>query len=156
LKKIIYGVIFCTEIWTLLKKRRHSWTYQSLIHDVLETGLNSVAVQSEGKKKQFYDLGAADEFWMTHRFSPALPDVAEAIHRATEDCQAQENQVKSLKVSTGESATQQNIENFGTIFLKRIFLTQINFPKKSNFHEKFPKQSDFQEIFRVKKFWVKK
>jgi hypothetical protein len=65
---------------------------------VLETGLNSVATQNEGKKKQFYDLGAADEFWTNHRFSPALPDVAEAIHRATEECQAQENQVKSLKV----------------------------------------------------------
>lgn len=63
-----------------------------------ETGLNSVAIQNEGKKKQFYDLGDADDFWMDFRFSPALPDVAEAIHKATADCQKQEDQVKSLKV----------------------------------------------------------
>ena len=82
----------------LMTPMTHSWTYQSLIHDVLETGLNSVAMNAEGKKKQFYDLGENDEFWMKYRFSPALPDVAEAIHKATEDCQRQEDQIKSLQV----------------------------------------------------------
>jgi len=81
----------------LMTPMTHSWTYQSLIHDVLETGLNSVAMNAEGKKKQFYDLGENDEFWMKYRFAPALPDVAEAIHKATEDCQRQEDQIKSLQ-----------------------------------------------------------
>ena len=65
---------------------------------MLETGLNQVAIKQEGKKKQFYDLVAKDDFWMKYRFCPALPDVAEAVSVELEECQKQENEVKKLKV----------------------------------------------------------
>ena len=80
-------------------KPSHSWTYQALINDVLETGLNQVAINVEGKKKQFYDLVQMDEFWWKYRFSPALPDVAEAVNTELEECQRQEDEIKSLQVS---------------------------------------------------------
>ena len=82
----------------LMTPLSHSWTYQALINDVLETGLNQVAINIEGKKKQFYDLVNKDEFWWKYRFSPALPDVAEAVNTELEECQRQEDEVKSLKV----------------------------------------------------------
>ena len=71
-----------------------------MINDVLETGLNQVAIKVEGKKKQFYDLVSKDDFWMKYRFSPALPDVAEAVGTELAECQKQEDEVKNLKVST--------------------------------------------------------
>ena len=70
-----------------------------MINDVLETGLNQVAIKVEGKKKQFYDLVSKDDFWMKYRFSPALPDVAEAVGTELAECQKQEDEVKNLKVS---------------------------------------------------------
>ena len=73
-------------------------TSKALINDVLETGLNQVAIKVEGKKKQFYDLVSKDDFWMKYRFSPALPDVAEAVGTELAECQKQEDEVKNLKV----------------------------------------------------------
>lgn len=74
----------------------HSWTYQALIHDVLETGLNSVTLNTE-EKKSSYDLSEMDSFWMEHRLLPIIPNVAEAIHKETEACTREENAVKDLK-----------------------------------------------------------
>lgn len=74
-------------------------TEKALINDVLETGLNQVAIKVEGKKKQFYDLVSKDDFWMKYRFCPALPDVAEAVGTELAECQKQEDEVKNLKVS---------------------------------------------------------
>ena len=65
---------------------------------MLETGLNQVAISVEGKKKQFYDLVNQDEFWWKYRFSAALPDVAEAVNTELEECQRQEDAIKSLQV----------------------------------------------------------
>ena len=58
-----------------------------------------MAINVEGKKKQFYDLVQMDEFWWKYRFSPALPDVAEAVNTELEECQRQEDEIKSLQVS---------------------------------------------------------
>ena len=78
-----------------------------MINDVLETGLNQVAIKVEGKKKQFYDLVSKDDFWMKYRFSPALPDVAEAVGTELAECRKQEDEVKNLKVSSLTSLAEQ-------------------------------------------------
>ncbi|KAF3845469.1 hypothetical protein F7725_008632 [Dissostichus mawsoni] len=68
----------------------HTWTYQALIHDVLDYQLNRV-VMEEGaggdpspagarpkkKNRKTYDLTGADRFWQKHKGSP-FPEVAES------------------------------------------------------------------------------
>ncbi|KAK3651560.1 Vesicle trafficking between the ER and Golgi [Elasticomyces elasticus] len=61
----------------------HSWTYQSLIHDVLSMHLNRITVETpaeEGKSgaKKSYDLSSSDFFWNKNAPVP-FPQVAEDI-----------------------------------------------------------------------------
>ncbi|KAI9891513.1 MAG: Vesicle trafficking between the ER and Golgi [Vezdaea aestivalis] len=64
----------------------HSWTYQSLVHDVLKMNLNRITVESpvdennpsKGSKKRAYDLNASDFFWAKNAGVP-FPQVAEDI-----------------------------------------------------------------------------
>ncbi|KAJ9624787.1 Vesicle trafficking between the ER and Golgi [Taxawa tesnikishii (nom. ined.)] len=64
----------------------HSWTYQSLVHDVLKMHLNRITVDlpvdeadpSKGSTKKSYDLNATDFFW-TRNASVPFPQVAEDI-----------------------------------------------------------------------------
>jgi hypothetical protein len=79
----------------------HSWTYQALVHDVLEMKLNRVSVDvsppfvftcelclhcpatqtalENGKmQKKSYDFDTKDFFWAKHAGQP-FPTVAEAI-----------------------------------------------------------------------------
>lgn len=64
----------------------HSWTYQSLVHDVLKMHLNRITVEipaneSDGIKagaKRAYDLNANDFFWAKNAGAP-FPQVAEDI-----------------------------------------------------------------------------
>ncbi|KAK5707726.1 Vesicle trafficking between the ER and Golgi [Elasticomyces elasticus] len=61
----------------------HSWTYQSLIHDVLSMHLNRITVETpteEGKSgaKKSYDLSSSDFFWTKNAPVP-FPQVAEDI-----------------------------------------------------------------------------
>lgn len=64
----------------------HSWTYQSLVHDVLTMRLNRITVEtavdemnpSRGKTKKSYDLNANDFFWSRNAGVP-FPQVAEDI-----------------------------------------------------------------------------
>ena len=61
----------------------HSWTYQSLVHDVLNMHLNRITVEvpaEEGKSplKRSYDLNANDFFWAKNASAP-FPFVAEDI-----------------------------------------------------------------------------
>ncbi|CAG8484017.1 9395_t:CDS:2 [Ambispora leptoticha] len=59
----------------------HSWTYQTLIHDILDMNLNRITVQAEemGRKtKKSYDLDSKDFFWAKNAASP-FPQVAEDI-----------------------------------------------------------------------------
>lgn len=63
----------------------HSWTYQSLVHDVLQMHLNQITVEvpgddaSGGKSvKKHYDLKANDFFWAKNAGMP-FPNVAEDI-----------------------------------------------------------------------------
>jgi len=59
----------------------HSWTYQALVHDVLDMKLNRVTVESpeNGKlQKKSYDFDSKDFFWAKNAGNP-FPQVAEDI-----------------------------------------------------------------------------
>ncbi|KAF2003745.1 SEC1 family transport protein-like protein SLY1 [Amniculicola lignicola CBS 123094] len=64
----------------------HSWTYQSLITDVLSMHLNKITMNipvdeshpEKGTKKQTYDLTSSDYFWLRNAALP-FPQVAEDI-----------------------------------------------------------------------------
>lgn len=61
----------------------HSWTYQSLVHDVLKMHLNRITVEvpaaeGEAPTKRAYDLNSNDFFW-TKNASLPFPNVAEDI-----------------------------------------------------------------------------
>ncbi|KIV81770.1 hypothetical protein, variant 2 [Exophiala sideris] len=63
----------------------HSWTYQSLVHDVLKMHLNRITVDvaDEGSavaKPRAYDLNASDFFWARNASAP-FPQVAEDIDK---------------------------------------------------------------------------
>ncbi|KAI1370458.1 Sec1-like protein [Hypoxylon crocopeplum] len=64
----------------------HSWTYQSLVHDVLNMKLNRITIEApvdeenptKGVTKKAYDLNATDFFWEKNSGVP-FPQVAEDI-----------------------------------------------------------------------------
>lgn len=64
----------------------HSWTYQSLVHDVLNMKLNRITIEApaeegspgQGTSKKAYDLSASDFFWAKNAGVP-FPQVAEDI-----------------------------------------------------------------------------
>ncbi|KAI1335389.1 sec1 protein [Xylariaceae sp. FL0016] len=64
----------------------HSWTYQSLVHDVLNMKLNRITIETpideenpaKGVTKKGYDLTSADFFWEKNAGVP-FPQVAEDI-----------------------------------------------------------------------------
>lgn len=70
----------------LIPMLSHSWTYQSLVHDVLNMKLNRITVETpidennpaKGTTKKAYDLTANDFFW-TKNASMPFPQVAEDI-----------------------------------------------------------------------------
>ncbi|XP_072221356.1 sec1 family domain-containing protein 1 [Leuresthes tenuis] len=91
----------------------HTWTYQALIHDVLDFHLNRVMMEEGGgtepsptgarpkkKSKKIYDLTAADKFWQKHKGSP-FPEVAESVQEELDTYRAQEDEVKRLKSIMG-------------------------------------------------------
>ena len=70
----------------LIPMLSHSWTYQSLVHDVLKMHLNRITVETlvdaenpvKGKTKRAYDLTSNDFFWTRNAGIP-FPQVAEDI-----------------------------------------------------------------------------
>lgn len=70
----------------LIPMLSHSWTYQSLVHDVLNMKLNRITIETpidennpaKGKSKKAYDLNASDFFWAKNAGVP-FPQVAEDI-----------------------------------------------------------------------------
>lgn len=64
----------------------HSWTYQSLVHDVLNMKLNRITIENpadesnpgKGVTKRSYDLTSSDFFWGKNASVP-FPQVAEDI-----------------------------------------------------------------------------
>ncbi|KAJ5329937.1 Sec1-like protein [Penicillium brevicompactum] len=55
----------------------HSWTYQSLVQDVLEMRLNRITLDEDSTKKS-YDINSNDFFWQRNAGAP-FPQVAEDI-----------------------------------------------------------------------------
>ncbi|KAM9355045.1 sec1 family domain-containing protein 1 [Pholidichthys leucotaenia] len=91
----------------------HTWTYQALIHDVLDFHLNRVVLEEgagaeaspagarpKKKNRRTYDLTAADKFWQKHKGSP-FPEVAESVQEELDTYRAQEDEVKRLKSIMG-------------------------------------------------------
>ncbi|XP_061854927.1 sec1 family domain-containing protein 1 isoform X3 [Colius striatus] len=91
----------------------HTWTYQALVHDVLDFHLNRVNLEEstgtessqagarpKKKNKKSYDLTASDKFWQKHKGSP-FPEVAESVQQELESYRAQEDEVKRLKSIMG-------------------------------------------------------
>ncbi|XP_053553913.1 sec1 family domain-containing protein 1 [Bombina bombina] len=91
----------------------HTWTYQALVHDVLDFHLNRVNLEDspavenspagarpKKKNKKSYDLTVADKFWQKHKGSP-FPEVAEAVQQELESYRTQEDEVKRLKTIMG-------------------------------------------------------
>lgn len=94
----------------------HTWTYQALVHDVLDFNLNRVVVQETDNdsshhqqdghrhtpahkvKAKTCDLNPSDKFWVSYRGSP-FPTVAESIQEELEDYKTSEGEVKRLKES---------------------------------------------------------
>lgn len=70
----------------LIPMLSHSWTYQSLVHDVLKMKLNRITVETpvdeqnpaKGHVKKAYDLNANDFFWARNAGVP-FPQVAEDL-----------------------------------------------------------------------------
>uniref|UniRef100_A0A0N4ZMQ5 Sec1 family domain-containing protein 1 n=1 Tax=Parastrongyloides trichosuri TaxID=131310 RepID=A0A0N4ZMQ5_PARTI len=85
----------------------HTWTYQALIHDVLDFDLNRIVmVDKTGKKKDYEMCSIGDNLWKNHRGS-AFPLVAEAIQEDLEAYRKNEDEIKRLKNVMG----MENIEN---------------------------------------------
>uniref|UniRef100_A0A672HER4 Sec1 family domain containing 1 n=1 Tax=Salarias fasciatus TaxID=181472 RepID=A0A672HER4_SALFA len=91
----------------------HTWTYQALIHDVLDFHLNRVMMEEgagaeppptgarpKKKSRKTYDLTSADKFWQKHKGSP-FPEVAESVQEELDTYRAQEDEVKRLKSIMG-------------------------------------------------------
>ncbi|PHH81091.1 hypothetical protein CDD80_3373 [Ophiocordyceps camponoti-rufipedis] len=68
----------------LIPMLSHSWTYQSLVHDVLDMKLNRITIETKDEHnpakstKKSYDLSANDFFWAKNAGVP-FPQVAEDI-----------------------------------------------------------------------------
>jgi hypothetical protein len=70
----------------LIPMLSHSWTYQSLVHDVLKMKLNRITIETPldeknpeaGKTRRSYDLNSNDFFWAKNAGVP-FPQVAEDI-----------------------------------------------------------------------------
>lgn len=70
----------------LIPMLSHSWTYQSLVHDILEMKLNRITMETlidesdplKGSSKKTYDVSSNDFFWARNAAMP-FPQVAEDI-----------------------------------------------------------------------------
>ena len=104
----------------LIPMLSHSWTYQSLVHDVLKMHLNRITVPvADGSagttKSRAYDLNASDFFWSQHADAP-FPNVAEALdselskYRADADDITKKTGVNSIEDLNDSSASAQHLK----------------------------------------------
>ncbi|KAF8359760.1 sly-1 [Pristionchus pacificus] len=80
----------------------HTWSYQALVHDVLELEQNRVRMNDGNGRMKEYDLstGGRDELWSRHK-GAAFPVVAEAIQLEVEEYKGKEEEIKRLKQNFG-------------------------------------------------------
>lgn len=72
----------------------HTWTYQALVHDLLDISLNRVTV-----KEKSFDLDSKkDQLWNKQRGSP-FPEVAQEVQIELDKCKSREEEIKVLKAS---------------------------------------------------------
>ena len=90
----------------------HTWTYQALVHDVLDFNLNRVTIsEPDNENRQDHhrsgpaynkaktktcDLNPTDKLWVNYRGNP-FPKVAESIQEDLEEYKVSEGEVKRLK-----------------------------------------------------------
>ncbi|VBB27449.1 unnamed protein product [Acanthocheilonema viteae] len=79
---------------------RHTWTYQALIHDLLDLDLNRVVIKDKTGRRKEYDMNSRDKLWIGHKGS-AFPLVAEAIQEEVEAYKNSEDEIKRLKHAMG-------------------------------------------------------
>lgn len=92
----------------LIPMLSHSWTYQSLIQDVLKMNLNRITVEtpidekdpSKGSTKKAYDLTSNDFFWAKNAGLP-FPQVAEDIDA---ELQRYKSETAEILKQTGASS----------------------------------------------------
>lgn len=92
----------------LIPMLSHSWTYQSLVKDVLKMHLNRITVEtpideenpSKGFAKRDYSLDASDFFWNRNAAKP-FPSVAEDID---EELTKYKNDANDITKKTGASS----------------------------------------------------
>ncbi|TQS38805.1 hypothetical protein Golomagni_00682 [Golovinomyces magnicellulatus] len=102
----------------------HSWTYQSLVHDILDMKLNRITVEipvdennpAKGSTKKTYDLSASDFFW-TKNASMPFPQVAEDIDA---DLMKYKDEANEITRKTGASSIEdiQNDTSVSALHLK--------------------------------------
>ena len=104
----------------LIPMLSHSWTYQSLVHDVLKMHLNRITVpvadsSAGATKSRAYDLNASDFFWSQNADAP-FPNVAEALdselskYRADADDITKKTGVNSIEDLNDSSASAQHLK----------------------------------------------
>jgi len=108
----------------LIPMLSHSWTYQSLVHDVLKMHLNRITIEtlvdednpSKGRTKRSYDLNSSDFFWARNAGVP-FPQVAENIDV---DLTKWKEESTELTKKTGASSLEdlQNESSATTLHLK--------------------------------------
>jgi len=92
----------------LVSMLHHTWTYQSMAHDVLGMRLNKLTVPVDSPdgsgppKPQVYDVDESDKFWVAHA-GEAFPEVAEAVHLAIEEFNKKRSEMS--KSGEGEDPT---------------------------------------------------
>lgn len=107
----------------LIPMLSHSWTYQSLVNDVLKMHLNRITVElpvdetnpARGVTKKSYDLNATDFFWAKNAGAP-FPNVAEAI-----DTELQKYKQDSDEITKKTGATSlDDLQNDASASVKQL------------------------------------
>lgn len=104
----------------LIPMLSHSWTYQSLVHDVLKMHLNRITVSvadnsTPSTQSRSYDLNANDFFWARNAGAP-FPQVAEDIdselgrYRTDADEITKKTGVSSIEDLDDNSASAQHLK----------------------------------------------
>lgn len=99
-------LIICDRNDDIVTPLRHPWTYQPLVHEVLNLSMNVVYFPSSDNNndKVAFSLNSKDEFWEKHK-SSSFPDVATAIQEELNMYKKAESDLKTLKSSVGSSGS---------------------------------------------------
>ncbi|CAH0002935.1 unnamed protein product [Clonostachys byssicola] len=104
----------------------HSWTYQSLVHDVLNMKLNKITVEmpaeennpAKGKSKKIYDLTSSDFFWTKHAGAPVV-EAADSVDAELNKWR-EESAAMTKKAGASQFEDLQNETSAATQHLKAV------------------------------------